>query len=92
MTDRELNEKLRQAYEHATPDVLDAVLSDCNEQKGRVVSMTTEKKKRSLSESSEVIMVSYPKSSISRNDLKAYLITMKSINRILVLMTLRGMI
>ena len=45
MTDRELNEKLRQAYEHATPDVLDAVLSDCNEQKGRVVSMTTEKKK-----------------------------------------------
>ena len=45
MTDRELNEKLRQAYEHAVPDVLDAVLSDCNEQKGRVVSMTTEKKK-----------------------------------------------
>ena len=45
MTDRELNEKLRQAYEHAAPDVLDAVLSDCNEQKGRVVSMTTEKKK-----------------------------------------------
>lgn len=45
MTDRELNEKLQQAYEHATPDVLDAVLSDCNEQKGRVVSMTTEKKK-----------------------------------------------
>ena len=46
MTDRELNEKLRQAYEHAMPDVLDAVLSDCNEQKGRVVSMTTEKKKK----------------------------------------------
>ena len=46
MTDRELNEKLRQAYEHATPDVLDAVLSDCNEQKGRVVSMTTEKKRK----------------------------------------------
>ena len=46
MTDRELNEKLRQAYEHAVPDVLDAVLSDCNEQKGRVVSMTTEKKKK----------------------------------------------
>ena len=45
MTDRELNEKLRQAYAHAVPDVLDAVLSDCNEQKGRVVSMTTEKKK-----------------------------------------------
>ena len=45
MTDQKLNEKIRQAYEHATPDVLDAVLSDCNEQKGRVVSMTTEKKK-----------------------------------------------
>lgn len=46
MTDRELNEKLRQAYAHAVPDVLDAVLSDCAEQKGRVVVMTTEKKKK----------------------------------------------
>ena len=46
MTDQELNEKIRQAYEHATPDVLDAVLSDCAEQKGRVVVMTTEKKKK----------------------------------------------
>ena len=46
MTDQKLNEKIRQAYEHATPDVLDAVLSDCAEQKGRVVVMTTEKKKK----------------------------------------------
>ena len=28
------------------PDVLDAVLSDCNEQKGRVILMTTENKKK----------------------------------------------
>ena len=29
MTERELNEKIRQAYTHAAPDVLDAVLSHC---------------------------------------------------------------
>ena len=42
MTNDELNEKIRQACTHAAPDVLDAVLSDCNEQKGRVILMTTE--------------------------------------------------
>ena len=41
MTNDELNEKIRQACTHAAPDVLDAVLSDCNEQKGRVILMTT---------------------------------------------------
>ena len=46
MTNDELNEKIRQACTHAAPDVLDAVLSDCNEQKGRVILMTTENKKK----------------------------------------------
>ena len=32
MTNDELNEKIRQACTHAAPDVLDAVLSDCNGQ------------------------------------------------------------
>lgn len=40
MTERELNEKIRQAYTHAAPDVLDAVLSHCGEQKGSAVKMT----------------------------------------------------
>ena len=46
MTNDELNEKIRQACTHAAPDVLDADLSDCNEQKGRVILMTTENKKK----------------------------------------------
>ncbi len=47
MTEREINEKIRQAFDHATPDVWDAVLSDCKEQKGRVFVMETAKKKKS---------------------------------------------
>lgn len=46
MTDHQLNEKIRQAYQRATPDVWDAVLSDCGDQKGRVIVMTTEKKRK----------------------------------------------
>lgn len=46
MTEREINQKLRQAYSHAAPDHLDAVLFDCrDEQKGNVVKMTTTKNK-----------------------------------------------
>ena len=33
-TDREINHKIKQAFEHITPDILDSVLADCNEQKG----------------------------------------------------------
>ena len=46
MTEREINEKIRQAYNHTTPDVWDAVLSDCKEQKGCVLVMETAKKKK----------------------------------------------
>lgn len=46
MTEHEINEKIRQACTHATPDVLDAVLSDCREQKGSVIMMTTNKKSK----------------------------------------------
>ena len=45
MTERELNEKIRQAYTHAAPDVLNAVLSDCGTQKGSVQKMTLNHKK-----------------------------------------------
>ena len=51
MTNDELNEKIRQACTHAAPDVLDAVLSDCNEQKGRVILMTTEKQEKNMGSS-----------------------------------------
>ena len=46
MTEHEINEKLRQAFDHATPDVWDAVLSDCKAQKGRVYLMTETKKRK----------------------------------------------
>ena len=46
MTKHEINEKIRQAFDHATPDVWDAVLSDCKAQKGRVYVMTDAKKEK----------------------------------------------
>lgn len=45
MTDRELHAKIRQAFSHAVPDVLDAVLSDCEEQRGSVITMTENQKR-----------------------------------------------
>lgn len=48
MTDRELENKVHQAFERATPNVLDAVLSQCDQQKGNVIPMTKHNgKKRS---------------------------------------------
>ena len=46
MTEKEIMEKLRQAYSHGTPEVLDAVLSDCKEQKGQVMMMTVTKNRK----------------------------------------------
>ena len=48
MTEYEINEKIRQAYTHSTPDILDAVLSDCKKEKGCAIMMTTNKKRKSL--------------------------------------------
>lgn len=45
MTEHELNTKIRQAFSHAAPDVLEAVLSDCEEQRGSVIVMTENQKK-----------------------------------------------
>lgn len=41
---KDMEQKIRQAYEHATPNVLKSVLSDCQEQKGTVIVMTQKKK------------------------------------------------
>lgn len=45
MTDQKLNDKIRRAFEKATPDVLDAVLSECNK-KGQGITMTTTRTKK----------------------------------------------
>ena len=44
MTDQKLNDKIRRAFEKATPDVLNAVLSECNK-KGQEITMTTTRTK-----------------------------------------------
>ena len=44
MNHHKLKKDLRQAYERATPDLWDAVLSDCKQQKGNVIMMTTKQK------------------------------------------------
>ncbi len=44
MTDQELHGKIKQAFDHATPDVLDSVLDHCQGQKGTVITMTNKKK------------------------------------------------
>ena len=43
MKNREIETRIRQAFQKATPDVLDSVLSDCEMQKGTVIPMTKKK-------------------------------------------------
>ncbi|NLV74251.1 MAG: cell wall protein [Chloroflexi bacterium] len=43
MKNSEIEAQVRRAFTRATPDVLDAVLSDCQAQKGRVIIMPVEK-------------------------------------------------
>ncbi|MGM9681562.1 MAG: PepSY domain-containing protein [Eubacteriales bacterium] len=40
MKKRDIEKRLRQAFSNATPDVLDGILSECEDQKGRVIVMT----------------------------------------------------
>jgi uncharacterized membrane protein YkoI len=46
MHEHELEEQIRQAFSHAAPDLLDAVLSDCNESKGQGNTMTKTHKRQ----------------------------------------------
>lgn len=45
MQDKDMEDRVRRAFEKATPDVLSSVLSDCEKQKGTVIPMTKEKKR-----------------------------------------------
>lgn len=45
MTNRELEQKVRSAAEHASPDVLDTVLRRCDERKGEIIPMTQGRKR-----------------------------------------------
>lgn len=44
MENKELNHKIKQAFSHAVPDVLDSVLSQCDTQKGNVIMIANTKK------------------------------------------------
>lgn len=44
MHNNEIENKVKQAFKNATPNVLDSVLSDCQNQKGRVIIMEERKK------------------------------------------------
>ena len=39
MNQKDINKMIRTAVEHSVPDVLDSILSDCEEQKGNVIQM-----------------------------------------------------
>lgn len=45
MTEKEMERSIRQAFEHATPDVLGSVLDACDKQKGTVIIMKENKKR-----------------------------------------------
>lgn len=45
MTDRDIENRIRSAFDNIVPNVLDSVLEQCSEQKGRVISMTENKKR-----------------------------------------------
>ena len=40
MKDTEINDKIKTAFSHAAPDILNSVLSDCSQKKGTVIYMT----------------------------------------------------
>lgn len=46
MTNKDINKKVSKAFENATPDVLDSILSNCDEQKGTMIYMTENKKSK----------------------------------------------
>lgn len=60
MKNVDVEAKLKQAFEHATPNVLESVLSDCREQKGTVIMMKERKnnwKKRLVAAAAALALV-----------------------------------
>ena len=48
MDNRELENKIRSSYRNIAPDILDSVLADCDEQKGKIIMIQEKKKKSSV--------------------------------------------
>ena len=47
MTDRELEMRVQQAFDAATPDIFDSVMAECSAPRGKVVALTKSRKKKS---------------------------------------------
>lgn len=45
MTNRDIESRLKNAVQNAVPDVFDHILSECEQQKGTVISMTVKNQK-----------------------------------------------
>lgn len=48
MKDNEINDRIKTAFSHAAPDILNSVLSDCSQKKGTVIYMTENKKSKRI--------------------------------------------
>lgn len=48
MDNRELEKKIKASYDHIAPDILDSLLTDCDEQKGKVIVMQEKKNKKNV--------------------------------------------
>ena len=48
MRDEQVEQRLRNAMDHAAPDVLERILASCGEQKGNVIAMKAPKKKKNM--------------------------------------------
>ena len=48
MANKDIEQKIKSAFSKSVPDILDSVLQQCSEQKGTVIEMTENKKKKGL--------------------------------------------
>ena len=46
MANKDIEQKIKSAFSKSVPDILDSVLQQCSEQKGTVIEMTENKKKK----------------------------------------------
>lgn len=46
MNEKDINKRIRKAFDSVVPDSFDSILSDCKNQKGLILTMTETKKKK----------------------------------------------
>ena len=73
MDENRINERIRSAYSHATPDCLDKILASCEDRKGTVINMNERKKNRfvPVAIAAALVLAMMRKTIFSAADLKA---------------------